>query len=93
MKKIEAIVRSGQRDAVVAAIKKVGVGGVQSLQLRRDASAEKICWNHLAQILSAEDCHTRGLPRNCGVLIQRTFSLTAIPAQANSKPIASQTCG
>ncbi|HJJ22988.1 MAG TPA: P-II family nitrogen regulator [Nitrosopumilus sp.] len=28
MKKIEAIVQSGTRDAVVAAIKKVGVGGV-----------------------------------------------------------------
>ena len=28
MKKIEAIVQPGQRDAVVAAIKKIGVGGV-----------------------------------------------------------------
>ena len=28
MKKIEAIIRSGQRDAVVAAIKKNGVGGI-----------------------------------------------------------------
>ncbi len=28
MKKIEAIIRPGQRDAVVAAIKKLGVGGV-----------------------------------------------------------------
>ena len=28
MKKIEAIVQSGAKDAVVAAIKKIGVGGV-----------------------------------------------------------------
>ncbi len=34
MKKIEAIIRPGQRDAVVAAIKKIGVGGVTVYQVQ-----------------------------------------------------------
>ena len=34
MKKIEAIVQPGQRDAVVAAIKKIGVGGVTIHQVQ-----------------------------------------------------------
>ncbi len=34
MKKIEAIIRPGQRDAVVAAIKKNGVGGITILQVQ-----------------------------------------------------------
>ena len=34
MKKIEAIVQPGQRDAVVAAIKKIGVGGVTVHQVQ-----------------------------------------------------------
>ena len=34
MKKIEAIIRPGQRDAVVAAIKKIGVGGVTIQQVQ-----------------------------------------------------------
>ena len=34
MKKIEAIVRPGLRDAVVAAIKKIGVGGVTIQQVQ-----------------------------------------------------------
>ena len=34
MKKIEAIIRPGQRDAVVAAIKKIGVGGVTVHQVQ-----------------------------------------------------------
>ena len=34
MKKIEAIVQPGQRDAVIAAIKKIGVGGVTVHQVQ-----------------------------------------------------------
>jgi nitrogen regulatory protein P-II 1 len=34
MKKIEAIIQPGQRDAVVAAIKKIGVGGVTIHQVQ-----------------------------------------------------------
>ena len=34
MKKIEAIVQPGQRDAVIAAIKKIGVGGVTIHQVQ-----------------------------------------------------------
>ena len=34
MKKIEAIIQPGQRDAVVAAIKKIGVGGVTVHQVQ-----------------------------------------------------------
>ena len=34
MKKIEAIVQSGTKDAVIAAIKKVGVGGVTTFQVQ-----------------------------------------------------------
>ncbi len=40
MKKIEAIVRSGQRDAVVAAIKKIGVGGVTIQQVQGQGSQD-----------------------------------------------------
>ena len=34
MKKIEAIVQSGTKDAVISAIKKVGVGGVTTFQVQ-----------------------------------------------------------
>ena len=34
MKKIEAIIQPGQRDAVIAAIKKIGVGGVTVHQVQ-----------------------------------------------------------
>jgi len=40
MKKIEAIVRSGQRDAVVAAIRKIGVGGVTVQQVQGQGSQD-----------------------------------------------------
>lgn len=40
MKKIEAIIRPGQRDAVVAAIKKIGVGGVTIQQVQGQGSQD-----------------------------------------------------
>lgn len=40
MKKIEAIVQSGAKDAVVAAIKKIGVGGVTIHQVQGQGSQD-----------------------------------------------------
>ena len=40
MKKIEAIVQPGQRDAVIAAIKKIGVGGVTVHQVQGQGSQD-----------------------------------------------------
>ncbi len=40
MKKIEAIVQPGQRDAVIAAIKKIGVGGVTVHQVQGQGAQE-----------------------------------------------------
>ena len=40
MKKIEAIVQSGARDAVVAAIKKIGVGGITTHQVQGQGSQD-----------------------------------------------------
>jgi nitrogen regulatory protein P-II 1 len=40
MKKVEAIVQSGAKDAVVAAIKKVGVGGVTIHQVQGQGSQD-----------------------------------------------------
>ncbi len=40
MKKIEAIVQSGAKDAVIAAIKKVGVGGVTTYQVQGQGSQD-----------------------------------------------------
>ncbi len=40
MKKIEAIVQSGAKDAVIAAIKKIGVGGVTTYQVQGQGSQD-----------------------------------------------------
>ncbi|MCV0366231.1 MAG: P-II family nitrogen regulator [Nitrosopumilus sp.] len=40
MKKIEAIVQSGAKDAVVAAIKKIGVGGITVHQVQGQGSQD-----------------------------------------------------
>ncbi len=40
MKKIEAIVKSGTKDAVIAAIKKIGVGGVTVHQVQGQGSQD-----------------------------------------------------
>ena len=40
MKKIEAIVQSGAKDAVVAAIKKIGVGGITIHQVQGQGSQD-----------------------------------------------------
>ena len=40
MKKIEAIVQSGAKDAVIVAIKKVGVGGVTTYQVQGQGSQD-----------------------------------------------------
>ena len=40
MKKIEAIVQSGAKDAVITAIKKVGVGGVTTYQVQGQGSQD-----------------------------------------------------